>query len=173
MQRQAIQTITKSHYNANASPLFKELKILPFQELLLTFSKCMFMHLVEYKYCWPFVENSWMKNNRKMKWEWIHQPLNIEISIENFQYTLFHMPGKIPEHNKFKTLPTSTPKNPKTLTHSFLPVQSQIRFCLKAWHGSYRILGPSITKTSALLHLITLFVHFQPSSASPWAAFLN
>jgi hypothetical protein len=54
--------------------------------------------------------------------------------------------------------PTSTPKNPKTLAHSYLPVQSQIRFCLKAWHGSYRMLGPSITKTSALPHLITRYL---------------
>jgi hypothetical protein len=49
MQRQAIQTITKSHYNANASPLFKELKILPFQEL--------FLHLANACLCIQLNEN--------------------------------------------------------------------------------------------------------------------
>lgn len=45
MQKKAIRIITNSTYNAHTSPLFKKLKILPFEKLLES-KKILFMHKI-------------------------------------------------------------------------------------------------------------------------------
>ena len=48
-QKQCIRTISKSKYNAHSEPLFFQLQILPFEDLI-THHKLMFMHAIAHSY---------------------------------------------------------------------------------------------------------------------------
>jgi hypothetical protein len=63
LQRKAIRIITKSHRRADTTPIFKDLQILPFNELI-KFSKCMLMHSIHYNYNQNFT-NVWTRNNQR------------------------------------------------------------------------------------------------------------
>ena len=47
-----IRTIAKARYNAHSEPLFYELKILPFPDLILH-QKLSFMHSIDFRYAPP------------------------------------------------------------------------------------------------------------------------
>ena len=52
IQRKCIRTIAKARYNAHYEPLFYELKILPFTDLILH-QKLLFMHSIAFSYAPP------------------------------------------------------------------------------------------------------------------------
>jgi hypothetical protein len=60
LQRKAIHIITSSHNRSNTPPIFLSLNMLPFPEIKL--HKCLFMHSVEYNYCFRSFSNVWQKN---------------------------------------------------------------------------------------------------------------
>ena len=62
MQKKVIRLITFSHYNAHTEPLFKQLKILPFEKILFE-SKMKFMHAIYNNIAPPSFNNVWQKNN--------------------------------------------------------------------------------------------------------------
>ena len=61
MQKKAIRLITFSNYNAHTEPLFKHLKILPFEKILYE-SKMKFMHSIYNNTAPPSFNNIWLKN---------------------------------------------------------------------------------------------------------------
>ena len=64
LQRKAVRTITNSTRTAPTLPLFCNLRILPFDELL-KLHRSLFMHSIEYNYNLPSFENVWPKNNAR------------------------------------------------------------------------------------------------------------
>ena len=63
-QKKAIRTITKSPYLAHTSPLFKELKILPLEQLI-TYSQLKFMHLFTFNKTPPSFTEMWITNRAR------------------------------------------------------------------------------------------------------------
>jgi hypothetical protein len=61
LQRKAIRLITMSHSRAHTPPLFRNLNILPFPDIL-KLHRCLFMHAVEYNYILTSFANIWQKN---------------------------------------------------------------------------------------------------------------
>jgi hypothetical protein len=64
LQRKAIRNVCNVNYRYNTSMLFKDLKIMPFNELIL-FSKCTLIHSVIYKYGPKILENQWITNEER------------------------------------------------------------------------------------------------------------
>jgi hypothetical protein len=60
-QKKAIRIVTGSRYNENTSPIFSELKILPYPKLIEYF-KSLFMHSFVYGYAPPSFSNTWPLN---------------------------------------------------------------------------------------------------------------
>jgi hypothetical protein len=61
IQKKAIRIISYKIYNTHTSPLFKDLNILPFNQLL-TYNKLLFMHSVIYKYSPSSFYRIWLTN---------------------------------------------------------------------------------------------------------------
>ena len=61
LQKKAIRIITKSKINSHTAPLFKDLKILPFEKLSQQ-SKLLFMHSICYNYAPKSFENVFVRN---------------------------------------------------------------------------------------------------------------
>jgi hypothetical protein len=64
LQRKAIRLITFSHNRAHTPPLFRDLNILPFPDIL-KLHKCLFMHSIEYNYALTSFNASWPKNTNR------------------------------------------------------------------------------------------------------------
>jgi Reverse transcriptase (RNA-dependent DNA polymerase) len=65
LQKKAIRIVTNAAYNANTSPLFYELKVLPYELLLKQFI-CRFMHAIEYSYNHETFYDYWPLNNQRI-----------------------------------------------------------------------------------------------------------
>ena len=61
-QQKALRIVTKSKINSHTAPLFKDLKILPFEKLSQQ-SKLLFMHSKRYNYGPKSFENVFVRNN--------------------------------------------------------------------------------------------------------------
>jgi hypothetical protein len=64
VQKKAIRLISKSNYNAHTGPIFKSLRILPYDKIIVQ-SKLHFMHAIEYGYAPRSFENIWVKNEHR------------------------------------------------------------------------------------------------------------
>jgi hypothetical protein len=64
IQKKAIRIITKSGYTAHTGPLFSNLKILPFPELI-TFSQHKLMHSIVYNHCPNSLRNLFQLNEQR------------------------------------------------------------------------------------------------------------
>ena len=64
LQKKAIRIITKSKYNANTSPLFQSLKILPLKHLI-SYTKGLLIHSIYHKYSPPALHNTWTTNEHR------------------------------------------------------------------------------------------------------------
>ena len=64
IQKKTIRTITNSNYTAHTTPLFNELKIMPFKHLI-TYTQSLLVHSIYHKYCPPSLHNSWMTNSMR------------------------------------------------------------------------------------------------------------
>jgi hypothetical protein len=64
VQKKAIRIISNKGYFEHTDPLFKELKILPYKQLI-SFSKLNFMHSVTYNYCPSSFTDIWKLNNER------------------------------------------------------------------------------------------------------------
>jgi hypothetical protein len=64
IQKKAIRVITNSVYNAHTNPLFQQLRILPFPNLI-RFRKLQFMHSVYNNYCSESFSTIWIKNEHR------------------------------------------------------------------------------------------------------------
>jgi hypothetical protein len=62
VQKKAIRIITKNTYNAHTGPIFKQLKILPLEKIILQ-AKLHFMHSIEFNYAPQSFDEIWTKNN--------------------------------------------------------------------------------------------------------------
>ena len=63
-RKKAICIISKAKYNANTSPLFHSLKILPLKHLI-TYSKGLLIHSIYHKYSPPALHNTWITNEQR------------------------------------------------------------------------------------------------------------
>jgi len=61
LQKKAIRIVSGAGYSDHTEPLFNELRILPFEKLLLQ-AKLVFMHSIYYKLSPPSFCNTWIKN---------------------------------------------------------------------------------------------------------------
>ena len=69
LQKKAIRIISNSNYNAHTKPIFNDLKILPFENILYE-QKMLFMHAIYNNYAPPSFLNVWPKNvNRDLPHE--------------------------------------------------------------------------------------------------------
>ena len=64
LQKKAIRAITKSAYNTHTAPLFNQLKILPFEKLMLL-NRSLFMHSIHYKYQHASFNNIFIQNQHR------------------------------------------------------------------------------------------------------------
>ena len=64
LQKKTIRIISKAKYNANTSPLFHSLKILPLKHLI-TYSKGLLIHSIYHKYSPPALHNTWITNEQR------------------------------------------------------------------------------------------------------------
>ena len=61
LQKKAIRVISSAQYNANTNPIFHNLKILPFEKLILK-SKLLFMHSIKFNYALISFHDIWVTN---------------------------------------------------------------------------------------------------------------
>jgi hypothetical protein len=66
IQKKAIRTITNSTYNEHTGPLFKELRILPYDKLIVQ-AKLHFMHSIKYNYAPRSFDGIWVQNNTRQQ----------------------------------------------------------------------------------------------------------
>ena len=90
LQKKAIRTITKSKSREHTEPLFKQLKILPFDKIV-QMSKINFMHAVRYKYAPDTFHSTWQLNEDR----------NLDYEMRNA--TDFNLP--VPRTEFFKKQP--------------------------------------------------------------------
>ena len=64
IQKKALRIITNSRYNAHTSPLFLQLKILPFEKIIKQ-GNLIFMHSIYYNYAPKSFIDVWTKNNER------------------------------------------------------------------------------------------------------------
>jgi hypothetical protein len=90
IQKKAIRVISKSKYNEHTNPIFKSLRILPYDKIILQ-NKLHFMHSIEYDYAPRSFTGTWEKNvNRHLN----HDLRNNELyNLPNVRLELFR---KIP-----------------------------------------------------------------------------
>ena len=62
IQKKTIRTITNSNYTAHTTPLFNELKIMPFKHLI-TYTQSLLVHSIYHKYSPPSLHNTWITNS--------------------------------------------------------------------------------------------------------------
>ncbi len=93
LQKKAIRTITNSPYNAHTTPLFLQLKILPFDEILKN-HRCQFIHSVYFNYAHISFKNIWKLNLQR----------DTDITLRN--QNNFQLP--LPKTDAFKRSPLYT-----------------------------------------------------------------
>ena len=64
IQKKTIRTITNSNYTAHTTPLFNDLKIMPFKHLI-TYTQSLLVHSIYHKYCPPSLYNTWITNSMR------------------------------------------------------------------------------------------------------------
>ena len=64
IQKKTIRTITNSNYTAHTTPLFNDLKIMPFKHLI-TYTQSLLVHSIYHKYCPPSLHNTWITNSMR------------------------------------------------------------------------------------------------------------
>jgi hypothetical protein len=63
-QKKSIRIITRSKYNEHTTPLFNNLKIMPFDNLV-KYTQSLLVHSIIHKYCPPSLHNTWSFNHER------------------------------------------------------------------------------------------------------------
>ena len=84
LQKKAIRSISHAKYNDHTHPLFSELKILPFDKILLQ-RKLLFMHGIIYEYGIKTFEDTWPMNNARFLHQNLRNEYDLTIPQPNFE----------------------------------------------------------------------------------------
>ena len=120
-QKKAIRTISKAPRNAPSTPLFNNLRILPFKHLI-TYSQCLLTHSIIHMHAPASLHNTWVTNNSisnnitLRNGNDLHIPLARTDQIKKLP--LFHFPKTWNDLPDFKLIPNKT--SFKTALKTFL-----------------------------------------------------